>query len=143
MLFHSNFTGLVSPVVLFMPWVIFKHVMVLATGYGGDFNQTKDGKSYLVTFINFDSLFKVFSPARFDGENFMKYRVFRKELDQETGKPTSTYKGRAAVVVSKNTPLISRYGLKDSNVPVSFYVQRYTENDFAVDASLLTLVNMD
>ena len=140
---RSNCTGLVSPIALFMPWVIFKHLMVLATGYGGDFNQTKDGKSYSVTFIDFDSLFKVFSPARFDGENFMKYRVFRKEPDQETGKPTSTYKGRAAVVVSKNTPLIFRYSLKDSKVQVSFYVQRYTENDFAVDASLQTLVNMD
>ena len=97
--------------------------MVLTTGYGGDFNQTKDEKSYSVTFIDFESLFKVFSPARFDGENFMKYRVFRKELDQETGKPASTYKGRAAVVVSKNTPLIFRYSLKDSKVQVSFCVQ--------------------
>ena len=95
------------------------------------------------TFVDFDSLFKVFSPASFDGENFMKYRVFRKEPDQETGKPTSTYKGRAAVVVSKNTPLIFRYSLKDSKVQVSFCVQQYTENDFAVDASLQTLVNMD
>ena len=72
---HSNCTGLVSPIALFMPWVIFKHMMVLANGYGGDFNQTKDGKSYSATFIDFDSLFKVFSPARFDAENFMKYGV--------------------------------------------------------------------
>ena len=38
---HPNCTGLVSPIVLFMPWVIFKHVMVLATGYGGDLIKQK------------------------------------------------------------------------------------------------------
>ena len=73
----------------------------------------------------------------------MDLPIFRKEPDQETGKPTSTYKGRAAVVVSKNTPLIFRYSLKDFKLQVSFYVQRYTENDFAVNASLQILVNMD
>ena len=81
--------------------------MVLATGYGGDFNQTKDGKSYSVTFIDFDSLFKVFSPARFDGENFMKYRVFRKEPDQETGKPTSTYKKRSHTQLDSRKQVIA------------------------------------
>ena len=140
---RSHCTGLLAPVLLFIPYAIFKHFMVLATGYGGDFNQNKSGNIVTVTFNEFVGVFKVFSPARFDRENFLKHRVFRKEPNEETGKPTRVYKGRAAVVVSKNTPIIFKYNTKDSRVQVSFYVQRYTEDDFAVDATVQTLANME
>ena len=96
-----------------------------------------------MTFNEFVGVFKVFSLARFDGENFLKHRVFRKEPNEETGKPTRVYKGRAAVVVSKNTPISFKYNTKDSRVQVSFYVPRYTEDDFAVDATVQTLANME
>ena len=88
--------------------------MVLASGYGGDFNQNKSGHIFTVTINEFVGVFKVFSPARFDGENFLKHKVFRKETNEETGKPTRVYKGRAAVVVSKNKPIIFKYNTKDS-----------------------------
>ena len=68
----SHCTGLLAPVFLFMLYAIFKHFMVLVTGYGGDFNQNKSENIFIVTFNEFVDVFKVFPPARFDGDNVLK-----------------------------------------------------------------------
>ena len=31
---HSKATGLTNPTTLFIPWMVFRHIMALARGYG-------------------------------------------------------------------------------------------------------------
>ena len=38
---HSRATGLVNPTVLFLPWIVFGHILTLVRGYGGDVNVSK------------------------------------------------------------------------------------------------------
>ena len=37
---RSKNTGLMSPITLFIPCSIFRHICVLMVGYGGDMNMT-------------------------------------------------------------------------------------------------------
>ena len=47
---HSKATSLGSPVVLFIPWPIFRHITVLFRGYGGEVNfDDKKIKNYFHT----------------------------------------------------------------------------------------------
>ena len=135
---RSNATGLMAPVRLFIPWQAYRHLLVLACGYGGDLTTQKKGEVMVLTFTEFEKLFKVFSPARFEGENFLKHRLFRKSTENNKIK---VYKGRAAVIVTENTPFSLKYSMKDNRLECAFYVQRYTQDDFAIDASLQALIN--
>ena len=83
---------------------------------------------------------KVFSPARFEGQDVLRKRYFSQQ-PKSKGKLSSVYKGRSAVVVSKNTPFVVEYNLKSQKAMVTFYIQRYTAEDFVFDKSLQSLMN--
>lgn len=137
---RSKVTGLVSPIVLFIPWPIFRHITVLFRGYGGNVAFDNKKSRVVSTITNLKTLEKVFSTARFDGQDLLRIRHFCKQPN-ENGKMRSTYKGRSAVVVGNSTPFVFDFNLKKQKVTVTFYVQRYTADDFVVDCSLQTLMN--
>ena len=88
----SKATGLASPVVLFVPWAIFRHMTVLFRGYGSDVRVSKSKTKITkittrITDIN--TADKIFSPARFEGQNFLRKRHFRK-IPNKDGKIEST-----------------------------------------------------
>ena len=75
---RSNATGLMAPVRLFLPWQAYRHLLVLTCGYGGDLTAQNKGQVMVLTFTEFEKVFKIFSPARFEEENFLKHKHFRK-----------------------------------------------------------------
>ena len=135
---RSRMTGLMAPISLFMPYSIFKHVWVLISGYGGDVHTSKDGLKISLIVNKYQTAEKVWSPARFSGENFLLKRNFEKI--PENGRMVYHYKGKATVVITNNTPLKIDYSVKQQKAVVTFYVQRYDKDDFAVDAGLQNLM---
>jgi len=137
---RSKATSLASPVVLFIPWAIFRHMTVLFRGYGADVTFENRKSKVICTITLFETAEKVFSPARFEGQDVLRKRHFSRQPDT-SGKLASMYKGRSAVVVSPGTPFILDYNLKNQKVTVTFYIQRYTAKDFVIDSSLQSLMN--
>ena len=137
----SKATGLANPVILFVPWPVFRHVLTLARGYSGDVKTYKDGQRFSMEISNRDSLLKLFSPSRFSGENFMAYRHFKRVPSSSGKKMLSVFNGRSVVAVTDNTPFVMEYSMKTERVTVTFYIQRYTPDDLPVDTSLQALMN--
>ena len=137
---RSKATSLASPVVLFIPWAIFRHMTVLFRGYGADVTFENRKSKVICTITLFETAEKAFSPARFEGQDVLRKRHFSRQPDT-SGKLASMYKGRSAVVVSPRTPFILDYNLKNQKVTVTFYIQRYTAKDFGIDSSLQSLMN--
>lgn len=135
---RSRMTGLMAPISLFIPYSIFKHIWVLVSGYGGDVNASKDGQKISLLVNKPHTAEKVWSPARFSGENFLLRRNFEKI--PENGRMVFHYKGKASVVITNKTPLKIDYSMKQQKAVVTFYVQRYDKEDFAIDASLQNLM---
>ena len=81
----------------------------------------------------------MFSPVRFQGSNYLRKRHFNKIV--KNGKKYSQYSERASVVVTETTPISFEYHLKQEKLTVLFYVQRYDENDFCLDATLQAVFN--
>ena len=67
---RSRNTGLMPPIKLFVPYAIFKHIWVIAVGYGGTQKRLKSGMT--ITVESFTNAAKLFSPVRFQGRNFLK-----------------------------------------------------------------------
>lgn len=126
---HSKATGLVSPTVLFIPWSVFRHILTLVRGYGGDVNASK--KTIGVVIAKQATARKLFSPARFSGQNYLARRKFNKQGDGKYH-----YSGRSAVVVTKNTPMRLDYNRATNRATLSFFIQRYTADEFAIDSQL-------
>ena len=137
---HSKATSLASPVVLFIPWPIFRHITVFFRGYGGEVNFDDKKSKITSTLSSMETVEKVFSPARFEGQDILRKRSFSRKPGLK-GKVEFLYKGRSAVVVSNNTPLIFDYNRKRQKVTVTFCIQRYTADDFVVDSTLQNLMN--
>ena len=70
-------------------------------GHEGSFTST--ATSIVIEVDGFDAAEKVFLTARFQGENYLKKHF---EKVRENGRNVFKYSGRAAVVVSKTTPLV-------------------------------------
>ena len=137
---RSKATGLMSPISLFIPYAMFKHLWVLAVGYQGDMSVDNKGNITLLISRR-KTATSIWSVARFSGQNFMSKRLFDKvPVD---GRKTFVFNGRADVVVSKNTPIKISYNIKQERAYVTFYVQRYDRGDFAKDAALQKLLNKD
>ena len=134
---RSRNTGLMPPVRLFVPYAILRHIFNIAVGYGG--KLTNDKKIMSVTIETFENASKVFAPVRFSGSNFLKKRHFEKV--KENGRNIFKYSGRAAVVVSKSTPLLFEYNMKQQKLTTTFYIQRYNKEDFSLDLRLQALIN--
>ena len=134
---RSRNTGLMPPVRLFVPYTIFRHLCNIMVGYGGTMASNK--KCITITIEAFETASKVFSPARLGGLNVLKKRHFNKI--KENDRQVLLYNGRAAVVVGKATPIVFEYNLKSERVTMTFYVQRYSKEDFCLDLRLQTLLN--
>lgn len=138
---RSKATGLMAPVVQFIPWVLFRHILVLARGYSGEVESLHDGSKHKVSFTTMDSLEKLFSPSRFSGENFIAHRHFRNVPCRVSKRLISVFDGRSVVVATENTPFKMEYSMKTERVTVTFYVQRYSAEKIPVDTSLQSLMN--
>ena len=136
---RSRCTGLMPPLRLFVPYFIFRHLCNIIVGYGGWLTSRKDRLAIEVK--SFENAEKVFSPVRFQGDNFLKKRHFQKI--RENVRNIFKYSGRAAVVVSKTTPIIFDYSMKQEKLTILFYVQRYNKDDFSLDATLQALLNQN
>ena len=53
----------------------------------------------------------------------------------------SVYNGKSVIVVSESTPFCIDYIMKTQHACVSFYIQRYTAEDYPLDSSLQALMN--
>lgn len=99
---RSKTTGLMPPVNIFIPWPVFQHICVLVLGYGGDM-KTSD-RTVKLTITSYVTAKKVFSPVRMKGTNCLKKRMYKRVKDN--GKLVSKLKGRAAVMVTEQTPIV-------------------------------------
>lgn len=141
---RSKATGLMAPIVLFVPWVVFRHFLTLGRGYAGDVKSSQGGKKFTVSFQTKLSIEKLFDPSRFSGENYIAHRHFKNVPSQDKTskkKVVSEYNGRSVVVVTTNTPFTMEYSTKTERLTTTFYVQRYTAQKLAIDSSLQTLMN--
>ncbi|XP_020914111.1 uncharacterized protein LOC110251718 [Exaiptasia diaphana] len=136
---RSRMTGLMSPNVLFMPYAIFKHLMVLVSGYRANVECTRDGKKITLTITNPQTAESVWNPSRFQGENYLKKRHFEKIPSE--GRVIQVLSGRSVVVVTDSTPIQMLYSVKQQRITTTFYVQRYDRDGFAKDSSLQKLMN--
>ena len=136
---RSRMTGLMSPVVLFMPFHLFKHLWVLVQGYGGNSKSSNNGERVTLCLCKAESAAKIWSPARFSGENFLSKRHFEKV--PEHGRVVHHYNGKSNVVVTQATPIQMDFSMKQQRVTTTFYVQRYDRNGFAKDSSLQKVMN--
>ena len=136
---RSNVTGLVNPVSFFIPWTVFRHLLVLVRGYSGDVHTWVVGLKHVLTLTKMDCVKKLFSPSRFSGETFFAQRHFKRVPSKAGGK--TVYNGRSAIVVTESTPFCMNYAMKTQRVTVTFFIQRYTAEHFVLDSSLQALMN--
>ena len=137
---RSKATSLASPVILFVPWPVFRLITVLFRGYGAEVTFDNRKSKVISTFNLLETAEKIFSPARFEGQDVLRKRHFSRQPDNN-GTMRSVYKGRSAVAISQTTPFCFDYNLKNQKVTVTFYIQRYTAQDFVIDSSLQSLMS--
>ena len=137
---HSKATGLTNPTTLFIPWMVFRHIMTLARGYGCEVDVSAKGKKVEILIKKQASARKIFCPSRFSGQNYLHKGKFRKQTDGKYH-----YAGRSSVVVTKNTPITLHYNniMTTNRLTFSAFIKRYTEEDFAIDNQLQKLVNIE
>lgn len=138
-LVRSKATGLASPIVLFIPFVVSKHFLPFTNGYGASIKQEstrKKCKRLTIEITKSDTVERIFSTERLSGENVLNHRKFKKD---STG--TFQYHGKSAVVVTKETPITLLYNMDKQRITLICYVQRYDEHDFAVNTQLQALIN--
>ncbi|CAH3017901.1 unnamed protein product [Porites evermanni] len=114
--------------------------IVLFRGYGAEVTFDNRKSKVISTFNLLETAEKIFSPARFEGQDVLRKRHFSRQPDNN-GTMRSVYKGRSAVAISQTTPFCFDYNLKNQKVTVTFYIQRYTAQDFVIDSSLQSLMS--
>lgn len=110
-----------SPVILFVPWPVFRHITVLFRGYGTEVTFDNRKSKVISTFNLLETAEKIFSLARFEGQDVLRKRHFSGQPDKN-GKMRSVYKGRSAVAISQTTPFCFDYNLINQKVTVTFYI---------------------
>ena len=144
---RGNHTGLAPPETMYIPWGIMKYLCGLSKRYGCEIkpitNSNKKKGKLVLTCNRVSTANKLFDTSRFNGENFLAKRIYRKALNEQTKKNDLALQGSAEVVVSKNTPIQLTYKHDDNNLRITFYIQRYTADGYAVDASLQALMNQE
>ena len=110
-----------SPVILFVPWPVFRHITVLFRGYGTEVTFDNRKSKVISTFNLLETAEKIFSPAHFEGQDVLRKRHFSGQPDKN-GKMRSVYKGRSAVAISQTTPFCFDYNLINQKVTVTFYI---------------------
>ena len=69
---RSKATSLASPVILFVPWPVFRHITVLFRGYGAEVTFDNRKSKVISTFNLLETAEKIFSPARFEGQDVLR-----------------------------------------------------------------------
>ena len=117
--------------------MVFRHILTLARGYGCEVDVSGKGKKVEILIKKQASARNVFYPSWFSGQNYLHKRKFRKQTDRKYH-----YAGRSSVVVTKNTPITLHYNMTN-RLTFSAFIQRYTEEDFAIDNHLQKLVDIE
>ena len=94
-----------SPVILFVPWPVFRHITVLFRGYGTEVTFDNRKSKVISTFNLLETAEKIFSLARFEGQDVLRKRHFR-----------------STVAISQTTPFCFDYNLINQKVTVTFYI---------------------
>ena len=95
---RSKATGLMNPVQIFIPWSIYRNILVLARGYGGDVQTNTKMDKHYVTIAQMETALKLFSTVRFAGECVLAYQHFKRVPSETFGeKLISKYNGRSRV----------------------------------------------
>ena len=109
--------------------------MTLARGYGCEVAVSGKGKKIDIVIEKQTSARKIFCPSRFSAQNYLQKRKFKKA----DGK--YHYIGRSSVVVTRNTPITLHYNMTSNRLTLTAFIQRYTEENFAIDSQLQKLMN--
>lgn len=119
---RSKVTGLVNPASFFIPWTVFRHLLVLVRGYSGDVHIWVVGLKHILTLTKMDSVRKLFSPSYSSGETFFAQRHFKRVRSKAGGK--TVYDGRSAINVTEltSTPFCKNYAMKTQHVTVTFFI---------------------
>ena len=136
-------TGVAPAVSMYIPWQIYRFMVTLCGTYGALIHNTKPKKGRVYIFLESDETArKIFDPWRFDGTNYLSKRQYKKVpgLDK---KLRTVYGGRAIVPVTMETPIRMEYVLSTNIVKITFYIQRYTADDLAIDAHVQSLIDRD
>ena len=128
------------PVKLFVPYTIFRLICTICVGYGGTLTCNNVKGQILVKINSIATATKVFSPVRFGGDNFLRKRHYSKV--RKAGRNILQYQGKAAVVVGEQTPILFEYSQKHEKATITFFVQRYDKDDFAMNLQLQALCNV-
>jgi hypothetical protein len=145
---RGSLTGLAPPISLYLPPQVLRYFASLCTSYGAEIKvisktgKNKKGKMFLFI-CKSCTADSIFSPSRFDGTNYLVKRHFQKKLNIETGKLEQAYAGHAKVAVSNYTPIRFEYNYNTNQIRINFYIQRYTDEGFVVDASIQQLMNQE
>lgn len=137
---RSRRTGLMNDFSTTIPWDLMKYICVLWRNYGGSIDTDQQGKKMVLTAVQFGTIEKLFSPARFCGENFLKRRHYNK-IRQPNKRVVHAFDGRSAVLVSGKTPFTIAFKMDLGIAKISFYRQNYDMNGIAQDLTLQRVVN--
>lgn len=74
---RSKATGLVNVNTYFVPWSVFRHILILSRGYSCDVESSQNGVRHKIVMTKMKSLSRLFSTSRFSGENYVAYRHFK------------------------------------------------------------------
>lgn len=94
---------------------------MLFRGYGTEVTFDNRKSKVISTFNLLETAEKIFSLARFEGQDVLRKRHFSGQPDKN-GKMRSVYKGRSAVAISQTTPFCFDYNLINQKVTVTFYI---------------------
>ena len=137
-------TGLMNDFTTTIPMDLMKYICVLWRNYGGTISTDIKRRQMLLTSMSYSTLEKMFSPARFCGENYLKKRHYRKIRQcTNTGRArfVHVFEGRSAVVVSEKTPFNISFKMDVGTAKISFYRQNYNKDGIAEDLTLQGLIN--
>ena len=134
-------TGIQSLSHVLIPWQVMVNIMLLIKGYGGSVNSKLKGgckeKMFTVTINTENCARKIYNQRRC-GRNLLSKRKFVKNADGKF-----VYSGCCKVVVTGITPIKISYYTKTQKASLSFCIQRYDDQDFALDAPLQSRLNGD
>ena len=137
-------TGIQTTNKISIPWQIMTNLMKLIKGYGGEVHvETKRKEKLLTISIPSESCAcKIWYPMRC-GRNILSKRHYAKKPTEIDGikKQKFVYSGVSKVVVTERTPITITFYTKTQRATTTFYVQRYDENNFVLDAALQSTMN--
>ena len=88
---RSKATGLVNAFTIAIRWSIFRHILVLVRGYGGDVQTKQKGRAikHYVTIQSIETAEKLFSPARFSGGKCVGLQTLQESAINHTWRETT------------------------------------------------------